>query len=126
MVGNLMMVALGGALGASARYLAGIGILRLVGHTALPLGILAVNIVGSFLMGVFITLAAHRGLTHLSPLVATGFLGGFTTFSSFSLETVTLWERGEAGLAALYVALSVGVSVAALAGGILAARWVTA
>ncbi|PWK54951.1 camphor resistance protein CrcB [Silicimonas algicola] len=121
-----MMVALGGALGASARYLAGIGILRLVGHTALPLGILAVNIVGSFLMGVFITLAAHRGLTHLSPLVATGFLGGFTTFSSFSLETVTLWERGEAGLAALYVALSVGVSVAALAGGILAARWVTA
>ena len=121
-----MMVALGGALGASARYLAGIGILRLVGYTALPLGILAVNIVGSFLMGVFITLAAHRGLTHLSPLVATGFLGGFTTFSSFSLETVTLWERGEAGLAALYVALSVGVSVSALAGGILAARWVTA
>ncbi len=121
-----MMVALGGALGASARYLAGVGILRLVGHTTLPLGIITVNIAGSFLMGVFITLAAHRGLTHLSPLVATGFLGGFTTFSSFSLETVTLWERGETGHAALYVALSVGVSIAALVAGILATRWITA
>ena len=126
MVANLLMVALGGALGASARYLAGIGILRLVGHTALPLGILAVNVVGSFLMGVFITLAAQRGLIHLSPLVATGFLGGFTTFSSFSLETVTLWERGDTGLATLYVVLSVGVSVAALSAGILVSRWVTA
>ena len=121
-----MMVALGGALGASARYLAGVGILRLVGHTTLPLGIITVNIAGSFLMGVFITLAAHRGLSHLSPLVATGFLGGFTTFSSFSLETVTLWERGETGHAALYVALSVGVSIAALVAGILTTRWITA
>lgn len=126
MIANLVMVAFGGALGASARYLTGIGIVRLLGHTGFPLGIVTVNILGSFVMGVFVTLAAHRGLTHLSPLVATGFLGGFTTFSSFSLETVTLWERGEAGLAALYVLLSVAVSVAALVLGMIVTRWAVA
>lgn len=126
MLSNLVLVALGGALGASARYLTGIGIVRLVGHTGFPLGIIAVNILGSFLMGVFVALAAQRGLTHLSPLVATGFLGGFTTFSSFSLETVTLWERGEIGSAVLYIFLSVVLSVLALVAGMLAVRWVTA
>ena len=126
MFANLIMVALGGALGASARYLSGIGIVRLLGHTGLPLGIIAVNILGSFLMGAFITLAAQRGLTHISPLVATGFLGGFTTFSSFSLETVTLYQRGEIGLAALYVGLSVVVSILALVAGIWVARAVLA
>jgi hypothetical protein len=58
---------------------------------------------GSFAMGLFVGLAAHRGLTHLSPFVATGILGGFTTFSAFSLEAVTLYERGALGLAAVYV-----------------------
>lgn len=126
MLSNLAMVAAGGALGASARYLTGIGIVRMLGHTGFPLGIITANVLGSFLMGAFITLAAQRGLTHLSPLVATGFLGGFTTFSAFSLETVTLWERGEIGLAALYVSLSVVLSVLALAVGMLAVRWMTA
>ena len=101
MLGNVLSVALGGALGATLRYLTGIGVVRLMGHTAFPLGILTVNVVGSFLMGVFIVTAAHRGLTHFSPLVATGFLGGFTTFSAFSLEAVTLYERGDIGQAAL-------------------------
>ena len=126
MLTNLAMVAFGGALGASARYLTGIGIVRLLGHTGFPLGIVTVNIIGSFLMGAFITLAAQRGLTHLSPLVATGFLGGFTTFSSFSLEAVTLWERGDNVLALLYVLLSVFLSVAALLAGMLAVRWISA
>lgn len=124
MFNSLAMVAFGGALGALARYLAGIGIVRLLGHTGFPLGIVTVNILGSFLMGVFIAVAENRGLTHLSPLVATGFLGGFTTFSSFSLETVTLWQRGEAGLAALYVVLSVVVSILALFAGLWIARTV--
>ncbi len=108
------------------RFLAGVGILRLVGHTPFPLAILTVNIVGSFLMGMFVVLAAQRGLTYLSPLVMTGFLGGFTTFSAFSLETVTLFERGAHGQAAAYVALSVVLSVGGLALGILAARMVWA
>ncbi len=122
MLGPLVSVAIGGALGALARYLTGIGIVRLLGHTGFPLGIITVNILGSFMMGAFITLAANRGLTHFSPLVATGFLGGFTTFSSFSLETVTLYERGEVSLALAYVLLSVAVSIFALFSGLWVAR----
>lgn len=122
MLTTLLQVALGGAIGASARYAAGVGIVRLAGHGGFPLGVITVNILGSFLMGVFVVAAAHRGLTHLSPFVMTGVLGGFTTFSAFSLETVTLLERGQAGLAALYVLLSVAGSVGALALGVWAAR----
>jgi len=113
-------------MGASARYLTGIGIVRLLGHTGFPLGIITVNILGSFLMGVFVTFAAHRGLTHLSPLVATGFLGGFTTFSSFSLEASTLYEGGDLSAAALYVVGSVGLSIIALFAGLWLARSVFA
>jgi len=91
-----------------------------------PLPILTVNVVGSFLMGVFVVWAAQRGLTHLSPLVMTGLLGGFTTFSAFSLETVTLIERGQLGAALAYVALSVGLSIAALAVGVALTRGVLA
>ena len=114
MIANLSMVALGGAIGAACRYLAGLGIVHVFGKTGFPLAIITVNILGSLLMGVFVVLAAQRGLTHLSPLVMTGLFGGFTTFSAFSLETVVLIERGELALAALYVALSVCLSVGAL------------
>ena len=100
------------------RYALGLGLVRATGPPrTFPSAILAANIIGSFLMGAFVVVAARHGLTHLSPLVATGLLGGFTTFSSFSLEAVTLWERGAAGQAALYVALSVGVSLLALFAG---------
>lgn len=122
----VLQVALGGAIGAVLRYLTGIGMIRAFGHSAFPLPILTVNVVGSFLMGVFVVVAAHRGLTHLSPLVMTGLLGGFTTFSAFSLETVTLYERGDVGQAALYVALSVGLSIAGLMAGLWVARGVFA
>jgi len=120
MILTLSQVALGGAIGASARYLTGIAVVRLVGH-GFPLAIITVNVLGSFLMGVFVVLAAHRGLTYLSPLIVTGLLGGFTTFSAFSLETVNLMERGQIGFAALYVALSVGLSV----GGLMLGLWLT-
>lgn len=116
----VLQVALGGAVGAVLRYLTGIGMIRMFGHGGFPLPILTVNVVGSFLMGVFVVVAAHRGLTHLSPLVMTGLLGGFTTFSAFSLETVTLYERGDIGQAALYVVLSVALSI----GGLMAGLWV--
>lgn len=119
-----MQVALGGAVGASLRYLTGIGVVRLVGH-GFPLGIIAVNVLGSFLMGVFVVVAAQRSLTYLAPLVMTGFLGGFTTFSAFSLETVTLFERGETAQAVAYVLLSVIGSVTALVLGLWLARWVS-
>jgi len=122
MVFSASLVALGGAIGASLRYLTGIGLVRLFGHQEFPIAIITVNVIGSFLMGAFVVAAAHRGLTHYSPFVMTGLLGGFTTFSAFSLETVNLIERGALGQASLYVALSVGVSVGALMLGLLAAR----
>lgn len=126
MLSTLSLVALGGAIGASLRYLTGVGVVRLYGHSDFPVAIITVNVVGSFLMGVFVVAGAQRGLTHLSPFVMTGILGGFTTFSAFSLETMTLIERGQTGSAALYVALSVGLSIGGLAVGLLAARSVFA
>jgi CrcB protein len=126
MISTLLQVALGGAVGASARWLLGLGVLRLTGPTAFPVAVLGANVLGSFLMGVFVVIAAHRGLTHLSPLVMTGLLGGFTTFSAFSLETVTLIERGQMGLAAVYVLASVLLSVGGLFAGLQVARMVVA
>lgn len=120
----MLLVALGGAIGAAVRFLTGVGVVRLIGPTDFPLAIITVNVIGSFLMGVFVVVAAQRGLTHFSPFVMTGLLGGFTTFSAFSLETVTLMERGEYGAAGLYVALSVGLSVAGLMAGLWLARGV--
>ena len=122
MIGTLASVALGGALGASLRYLFGVGVFRLLGPQTFPVAILSVNILGSFLMGVFVVLAAQRGLTHLSPFVMTGLFGGFTTFSAFSLEAVTLYERGDIGLAAAYVAASVVLSILGLTLGLVLAR----
>ncbi|MBY6202042.1 fluoride efflux transporter CrcB [Maritalea mobilis] len=114
MIATVFQVALGGAIGASLRYLTGVGLVRAFGHLAFPLGVITVNVLGSFAMGLFIGAAAQRGLTHLSPFVATGVLGGFTTFSAFSLEAVTLYERGALGLAAAYVLGNVVLSIAAL------------
>ena len=122
MVSTLSLVALGGAIGASLRYLVGVAVFRLTGPSEFPVAILSVNILGSFLMGVFVVVAARQGLTHLSPLVMTGLLGGFTTFSAFSLETVTLMERGDYASAGLYVLLSVVLSVGGLMLGLMLAR----
>ena len=120
MLKSLILVAAGGALGASLRYLWGVLAYRLTGPTDFPMAIMGANILGSFLMGAFVVLAAQRGLTHLSPFIMTGLLGGFTTFSAFSLETVTLIERGDIGPAALYMVLSVVLSVL----GLMAGLWV--
>jgi len=115
MMNSVMMVAAGGAVGASLRFLWGVGAYRLAGGpTAFPIAIMGANILGSFLMGVFVVYAAERSMTHFGPFVMTGLLGGFTTFSAFSLETVTLIERGDLMHAMLYMALSVVLSVGAL------------
>ncbi|MGJ8617777.1 MAG: fluoride efflux transporter CrcB [Sulfitobacter sp.] len=124
MISTLSLVALGGAIGASVRYLFGVAMMRLAGPTEFPFAILTVNVIGSLLMGVFVVAAANRGLTHFSPFVMTGLLGGFTTFSAFSLETVNLMERGQIGSAAAYVALSVGLSIFGLMLGLWLARGV--
>jgi len=122
MIATVVQVALGGAVGASARYLWGVGIVRLFGLRDMPLGVLTVNILGSFLMGVLVQVLLHRGLNHLAPFLMVGMLGGFTTFSSFSLEAVNLIEKGAYGYAALYVGLSVVGAIAGLMGGLWLAR----
>lgn len=126
MIGTVLQVALGGAIGASARYLSGVAVFKMMGPTAMPLGVISVNVLGSAIMGIFAVMAALKGLTHWGPFVMTGILGGFTTFSAFSLETVTLIERGQMGLAGLYVGLSVICSVGALFLAMSAARAVLA
>lgn len=122
MLGTTLQVALGGAIGASARYLSGYAIGRAVPGSHFPLGVLTVNILGSFLMGVLVVTLARSGQTHLNAFLATGILGGFTTFSSFSLETITLIERGHFVSAVLYVLLSVAISLTALLAGLWLAR----
>jgi len=126
MISTVSLVALGGAIGAACRYLLGVGLFRLTGPADFPLAILSVNVIGSFLMGVFVVIAAHKGLTHLGPFVMTGILGGFTTFSAFSLEAVTLMERGQIAAAGVYVGLSVGLSIGGLMLGLWMARGVLA
>lgn len=110
-----LIVFLGSGLGGMLRYAANGWVPRLLG-TAIPYHTMTVNIVGSFVMGMFIGYFALKS----DPgqdwrlFLTTGVLGGFTTFSAFSLDTVVLIERGEATLAAIYVLVSVGVSLAAL------------
>ena len=121
MLGSFLQVAIGGAIGSALRFGVGLAAAR---HATgpLPLGILTVNVLGSLLMGVLAIWTVERGLTHLNPLLLTGLLGGFTTFSAFSLESFDLIERGLLGTAALYVLLSVVLSLAGLALGVTLAR----
>ncbi|MBA83487.1 fluoride efflux transporter CrcB [Thalassobius sp. S69A] len=121
MMTTLLQVALGGAIGASGRYLTGLAAIRLMGP-GFPWGTLAVNILGSFAMGVIVVVLGHFSANRFAPLLMTGVLGGFTTFSAFSLDAITLWERGQHGIAAAYVAVSVLCSLGALGLGLLLAR----
>ncbi|MBC7140120.1 MAG: fluoride efflux transporter CrcB [Defluviimonas sp.] len=125
MIQTLFQVALGGALGASARYLTSAGMLRLIGP-GFPWGTVAVNVIGSFLMGALVIALAQVLGNRFAPLLMTGLLGGFTTFSAFSLDAVTLWEGGRPELAAAYVAGSVLLSITALVAGLFIARGILA
>jgi len=111
----LVSVALGGALGSLARYAAGIYAGRWLG-TAFPWGTLVINISGSFLIGAFAEAFALRWDTAQATRVflVVGICGGYTTFSTFSLDVVTLLGRGEIVAAAAYAAASVVLSVLAL------------
>lgn len=103
---TLLQVGIGGAIGSVLRHLT-------VAAFGAPWAVAAVNVLGSFVMGVlFVTLISR---VHLSPLLMTGVLGGFTTFSAFSLDALKLWQTGQAMQAALYVAVSVCLSLFAVA-----------
>ena len=119
MISTLIQVALGGAIGSVLRYLTVLGASRWLG-AGFPYGVLIVNVAGSFVIGVlFVALAGREAL---SPLLMTGILGGFTTFSAFSLDTLKLWETGQPAQAVAYVAGSVLLSLAAVALGAALAR----
>ena len=121
MIGNLALVALGGAVGAVLRYLGVLGAARWLG-AGFPYGTLAVNVAGSFLIGVVFSALTAREAMHLAPFLTVGVLGGFTTFSAFSLDALILWERGAAGLAAAYVLASVVLSLGAVGLGVIVVR----
>lgn len=121
---HLVLVALGGAIGASLRHVGNLAALRLLGP-AFPWGTMAINIVGSFAMGVFIEVLARRfgdASNELRLFVATGILGGFTTFSAFSLDVAVLWERGAALHALAYVLASIVGAILSLFLGLWLAR----
>lgn len=113
MILTLTQVAIGGAIGSVLRYLMVVGI-------GAPVATLLVNVMGGFLMGVLFISLAQR--TNLSPLLMTGVLGGFTTFSAFSLDAMKLWESGQTLQAGLYVLASVILSLVAVALGAALAR----
>lgn len=109
---------MGGAIGSVARY----GVFRIVPVQGFPVATLAVNISGSMAMGFLAALLASRGGQHLAPFLLTGILGGYTTFSAFSLDALTLWERGNASGAALYLIGSVLLSLVAVVVGMTLGR----
>jgi fluoride exporter len=114
-----LLVAIGGAIGSLLRYYVGLGSLRLMGP-GFPWGTLVVNVVGCFIIGVFAEMIARRfnASVELRLLLITGFLGGFTTFSAFSLDAISLFERGEVFAGGIYIAASVGLSMMAVMAGL--------
>ena len=119
---TILAIALGGAGGSVLRYLLG-GFAQRLSHFAFPFGTLTVNVIGCLIVGILI-----QHFTNLEPspvirgALVVGFCGGFTTFSAFSYETIGLISGGAYSRAALYVAFSVGLCLAATAGGIALTR----
>ena len=112
---SFLLVFVAGGLGASARHGVNLAALRLLGP-GFPWGTLLVNAAGGVAMGVLAAWLSSRGPGDEPArlLLATGLLGGFTTFSAFSLDAVTLWQRGDAAAAILYVVASVLLAVGGL------------
>jgi CrcB protein len=124
---HLGLAFVGGGAGAVLRLMASNVALRWFG-AGFPIGTLSVNVLGSFAMGLLVAFLAARGTifglesASARVLLATGFLGGFTTFSAFSLDVISLYERGQLVLAGGYVALSVGLAIAGLCLGLFLGR----
>jgi len=125
---GFLIVFLGGGLGAMLRHGVNLAAARLIG-TAFPYATLTENVTGSLAMGLiagyFAFASAGEASQHWRLFLTTGILGGYTTFSAFSLDTALLYERGELGLAALYVLLSVALSIGGLFAGLAVVRHFT-
>lgn len=120
---GFLIVFVGGGIGAALRHGFNLAFARLLG-TSFPYATLFENVSGSVVMGALVALFAFRtGIPHHWQLfLTTGILGGYTTFSTFSLDVALLYERGEIGLVALYVLLSVLLSIGGLFGGLALVR----
>lgn len=120
---NLLIIALGGALGAVSRFLLGNGVSRALG-SALPYGTFVINIVGCFAMGFLMTIIVDREMLPAAwrLFLCVGFLGGFTTFSSFGYEALMLLTEGKLLAVLAYVGGSVVLGLVAAAAGVLCAR----
>ena len=118
-----VIVFFGGGLGAALRHGMNIAAARVLG-TAFPYGTLIINVTGSILMGLIAGYFAFKGgaSQHWRLFLTTGILGGYTTFSAFSLDAALLYERGESWAAALYVVLSVVLSILGLFAGLYIVR----
>lgn len=119
----ILAIAVGGAIGAVARHLVNVQAAALMGF-GFPWGTLTVNIFGSFLMGVLVETSAlvWSPDSAVRAMLAVGVLGAFTTFSTFSLDTIVLYERGHLGLAAGYITASVVLSIGGLFAGLALVR----
>jgi CrcB protein len=120
---GFFIVFIGGGIGAALRHGFNLAFARLVG-TAFPYATLFENVSGSLTMGLLVAWLAFRGGVpqHWQLFLTTGILGGYTTFSTFSLDVAVLYERGEIGMATLYVLLSVVLSIGGLFGGLALVR----
>jgi len=134
---HALIIFLGGGLGATVRHFVGLGALRLLGP-GFPYGTFVVNVFGSLVMGLFIGWLVRKGgaassgsgsglfgSQELRLFFATGLLGGFTTFSAFSLDIANLWERGAAALALIYTLGTVAACIIAIFAGLYMARMVS-
>ncbi len=123
---RFLIVFLGGGLGAAMRHGFNMLFARTLG-TAFPYATLFENVTGSLVMGLLVAFFAFKsGIPqHWQLFLTTGILGGYTTFSTFSLDTALLYERGEIGLAALYVLLSFALSIGGLFAGLTLVRSLT-
>ncbi len=122
MVWTFLQVAIGGAVGAVLRYASVLFATRSFGGS-FPIGTLSVNVIGSLIMGFLVIFLTQRNWMNLSPLLLIGVLGGFTTFSAFSLDTYNLLSAGEISGTIYYLFLSVFLSIVALLLGIYLARY---
>ncbi|WP_174801411.1 fluoride efflux transporter CrcB [Martelella limonii] len=122
---HALIVAIGGGLGASCRYLVGVFAVRAIGH-GFPWGTFIVNVVGSLLIGLLVEAVARllNQSADMRMFLVTGFLGGFTTFSSFSLDAMNMIERGDYAPAAIYVGSSVILGLLAVFAGLAIGRMV--
>ncbi|MGC1465063.1 MAG: fluoride efflux transporter CrcB [Pseudolabrys sp.] len=123
---NYLIVFVGGGIGAAMRHGFNVAFSRALG-TAFPYATLFENVTGSLAMGLLVATFAFRSEIpqHMRLFLTTGILGGYTTFSTFSLDTALLYERGEIGTAALYVLLSMALSIGGLFAGLALVRSLT-